>query len=93
LFVAGGTKLVYDTLVKATVPFPRQTACFVSGVELFGGSLVTVGFLSSPACVALIIDMLVATLTSSLAGVPKELSPLSWLDDLLYLQISGLADI
>ncbi|MFZ0636300.1 MAG: DoxX family protein, partial [Candidatus Acidiferrales bacterium] len=57
LFVAGGTKPVYDTLVKAKVPFPHQTAYFVAGVEFVGGSLVTVGFLSSPASVALLIDM------------------------------------
>src|SRR5580658_8332149 len=60
LFVAGGTKPVYDTLVKAKVPFPRQTAYFVAGVEFVGGSLVTLGFLSSPACVALMVDMIVA---------------------------------
>src|ERR1700679_3143679 len=60
LFVAGGTKPVYDTLVKAKVPFPRQTAYFVASVEFLGGSLVAVGFLSSPACVALTIDMIVA---------------------------------
>jgi putative oxidoreductase len=85
LFVAGGTKPVYETLVKAKVPFPRQTAYFVSGVEFVGGSLVTVGFLSSPACVALLIDMIVATLTSAVSTMPKGLSPLSWLDDFLYL--------
>jgi putative oxidoreductase len=85
LFVAGGTKPVYETLVKAKVPFPRQTAYFVASVEFLGGSLVTVGFLSSPACVALMIDMIVATLTSSLSTLPKGLSPLSWLDDFLYL--------
>src|SRR5271170_2556491 len=85
LFVAGGTKPVYETLVKSNVPFPRQTAYFVASVEFVGGSLVTVGFLSSPACVALMIDMIVATLTSSLSTLPKGLSPLSWLDDLLYL--------
>src|ERR1700688_4828245 len=33
LLVAGGTKPVYDTLVKAKVPFSHQTAYFVSGVE------------------------------------------------------------
>src|SRR5271169_62549 len=66
LFVAGGTKPVYETLVKAKVPFPHQTAYFVAGVEFVCGSLVAVGFLSSPACVALLIDMIVATLTSSL---------------------------
>jgi putative oxidoreductase len=85
LLVAGGTKPVYDTLVKAKVPFPRQTAYFVAGVEFIGGSLLTVGFLSSVACAALMIDMIVATLTSSLSTLPKGLSPLNWLDDLLYL--------
>jgi putative oxidoreductase len=85
LFVAGGTKPVYDTLVKAKVPFPHQTAYFVAGVEFVCGSLLTVGFLSSPACVALLIDMTVATLTSALSTLPKGLSPLNWLDDFLYL--------
>src|ERR1700722_15573220 len=62
LFVAGGTKPVYETLVKGKVPFPHLTAYFVSSVEFVGGSLVTVGFLASPACAALLIDMLVAIL-------------------------------
>src|SRR5271155_162041 len=85
LFVAGGTKLVYETLVKAKVPFPHQTAYFVAGVEFVCGSLLAVGFLSSFACVALLIDMVVATLTSSLSTIPKGLSPLNWLDDFFYL--------
>jgi len=85
LFVAGGTKPVYETLVKAKVPFPRQTAYFVAGVEFVCGSFVTVGFLSSPACMALLIDMIVAILTNTLATVPKGLSSLNWLDDVLYL--------
>jgi putative oxidoreductase len=85
LFVAGGTKPVYETLVQANVPFPQQMAYFVSGVEFVAGFLVTIGFLSTPACVALLIDMIVATLTSALSTLPKGLSPLSWLDDLLYL--------
>jgi putative oxidoreductase len=85
LFVAGGTKPVYDTLVKAKVSFPRQTAYFVASVEFLGGSLVALGLLSSPACAALMIDMIVATLTSAISTLPKGLSPLSWLDDFLYL--------
>jgi putative oxidoreductase len=85
LFLAGGTKPVYDTLVQAKVPFPHLMAYFVSGVEFAGGSLLTVGLLSSPACVALLIDMAVATLTSALSTMPKRLSPLNWLDDFLYL--------
>src|SRR5580704_9275867 len=79
LFVAGGTKPVYESLVAAKVPFPHATAYFVSGVEFAGGSLVTVGFLSSPASVALMIDMIVATLTSAVSTIPKGLSPLRWL--------------
>ena len=71
LFVADGTKPVYDTLVKAKVPFPRQTAHFVAGVEFVGGSLLIVGFLSSAACVALLIDMTVATLTSAVSTLPN----------------------
>jgi putative oxidoreductase len=85
LFVAGGTKPVYDTLVKAKVPFPRQTAYFVAGVEFVCGSLVAVGFLSAPASVALLIDMILATLTNAVSTLPKGLSPLNWLDDFLYL--------
>jgi putative oxidoreductase len=85
LFVAGGTTPVYDTLVKAKVPFPQLTAYFVSGVEFVCGSLVTVGFLSSPASATLLIDMIVAILTNTLATVPKGLSRLNWLDDVLYL--------
>jgi putative oxidoreductase len=85
LFVAGGIKPVYETLVQAKVPFPHQMAYFVSAVEFVGGSLVTVGFLSSPASLALLIDMIVATLTSAISTQPKGLSPLNWLDDFLYL--------
>jgi putative oxidoreductase len=85
LFSAGGTKPVYDTLVKAKVPFPRLTAYFVAAVEFVCGSLVAVGFLSSPASVALLIDMVVAILTDTLSTLPKGLSPLRWLDDSLYL--------
>jgi putative oxidoreductase len=85
LFVAGGTKPVYDTLVKANAPFPRQLAYFVAGVEFVCGSLAAVGFLSSPSCAALLIDMIVATLTSAVSTLPKGLSSLNWLDDFLYL--------
>jgi putative oxidoreductase len=84
LLVPGGTKPVYDTLVHAGVPFPQLTAYFVSGVEFVGGSLLTLGFLSSPACAVLSIDMIVAILTNTLSTMPKGLSPLRWLDDFLY---------
>jgi putative oxidoreductase len=85
LFVTGGTKTIYETLAKAKVPFPHQMAYFVSGVDFVGGSLLTVGFPSSPACVALLIDMIGVILTNTLSTMPKGLSPLNWLDDFLYL--------
>ena len=34
---------------------------------------------------ALLVDMLVAILTTKLSAMPKGLSPLNWLDDFLYL--------
>jgi putative oxidoreductase len=85
LFVAGGTKTMYETLVEAKVPFPHLMTYFVSGVEFVGGALLAVGFLSSVASVALLVDMLVAILTTKLSAMPKGLSPLNWLDDFLYL--------
>src|SRR5271165_6514608 len=80
LFVAASKQTMYETLVKAKVPFPRRTAYFVSTVEFVGGSLLAVGFLSIPACIALSVDMLVAILTTKLSAMPKGLSPLNWLD-------------
>ena len=77
LFVAASTQTMYETLVKAKVPFPHLMTYFVSGIELVGGSLVTAGFLSSLACVALLVDMVVAILTTKLSAMPKGLSPLS----------------
>lgn len=82
---AGGRTQMYETLVNAKVPFPQLMTYFVSGVELVGGSLLTVGFLSSLACLALLGDMLVAILTTKLSAIPRGLSPLHWLDDFLYL--------
>ncbi len=85
LFVAGSRQTMYETLVEAKVPFPHLMTYFVSVVEFVGGSLLTVGFLSSLACVALLVDMLVAILTTKLSAMPKGLSPLNWLDDFLYV--------
>ncbi|MBV8866669.1 MAG: DoxX family protein [Acidobacteriaceae bacterium] len=85
LFIAGSAQSMYETLVEAKVPFPHLMVFFVSGVEFVGGSLLTVGFFSSPVCVALLVNMLVAILTTKLAAMPKGLSPLNWFDDFLYL--------
>ncbi len=85
LFVAARRQTMYETLVAAKVPFPGATTYFVSAVEFVGGSSLIVGFLSILSCVALLVDMLVAILTTKLSTMPKGLSPLNWLDDFLYL--------
>src|SRR5271154_6574513 len=85
LFVAGSRQAMYETLVEAKVPFPHLMTYFVAGVEFIGGSLLTVGLLSSVACVALLVDMLVAIVTARLPAMPGGLSPLNWLDAFLYL--------
>ncbi len=85
LFVASRTQAMYETLVEAQVPFPHVMTYFVSAVEFVGGCLLTVGLLSSLACAALLVNMLVAILTTKLSAMPKGLSPLNWLDDFLYL--------
>jgi putative oxidoreductase len=85
LFVAGGTQTLYETLVEAKVPFPHLMTYFVSGVEFVGGSVLAAGFLSSLACVVLLVDMVVAILTTKLSAMPTGLSPLKWFDDFFYL--------
>jgi len=50
-------------------------AYFVSGVEFVWRILADRRFFSSRACVALLVDMLVAILTTKLSAMPKGLSP------------------
>jgi putative oxidoreductase len=85
LFVAGSRQTMYETLAAAKVPFPYLMTYFVSSVEFIGGSLVAVGLLSSLASLALSVDMAVAILTTKLSAMPKDVSPLEWFDNLLYL--------
>ena len=85
LFVPRRAQVMYETLVAANVPLPRLMTYFVSGVEFVGGCLLTVGFLSSLACLALLVDILVAILTAKLSAMTKGLSALNWLDEFLYL--------
>src|SRR5271163_374157 len=47
LFVASRTKVMYETLAAARIPFPRPMTYCVSAVEFVGGCLLVVGLLSS----------------------------------------------
>ena len=84
LFVANRRRAMYETLVEAKVPFPHATTWFVSFVEFASGCLLAVGFLSSLACVALLVNMVVAILTTKLSAMSKGLSAFNWVDDFLY---------
>jgi len=85
LFVPSSRQTMYETLARAKVPFPNLMTYFVPSVEFVGGCLVATGLLSSPASLALSVDMAVAILTTKLSVMPKGLSPLEWVDNLLYL--------
>jgi len=85
LFVAGRRQTMYQTLVEVKVPCPLLMTYFVSGVEFVGGSLLAIGLLSSLSCAALLVDMLVAIMTTKLSVMPKGLSPFNWFDSFLYL--------
>ncbi len=85
LFVSSRTESMYQTLFKASIPFPRLMTYLVSSVELIAGMLLIVGFLTSLASAALMVDMVVAVLTAKLSTMPQGLSGLDWLDNFLYL--------
>ena len=85
LFVASRTRQMYETLARAGIPLPHFMTYFVSSVEFLGGCLLLIGLLSSLCCAALIMQMIVAITTVSLATIPAGHSLLDWLDDFLYL--------
>jgi putative oxidoreductase len=85
LFTGAGTQTMYETLVAAKVPSPRLMTYFVSSVEFVGGFLVMAGMFSSVASLALLVDMVVAVLTTKLSAIPKGLTPLKWFDELFYI--------
>ena len=85
LFDASRTRQMYETLAGAGIPFPHFMTYFVSSVEFISGCLLVIGLLTTVSCAALIIQMIVAITTVQIAMIPKGLSFLNWLDELLYL--------
>jgi putative oxidoreductase len=85
LFVPSRTRQMYETLAGAGIPLPQFMTYFISSVDFISGCLLVIGLLSSLCCAALIIEMVVAITTVQLATIPRGLSFLNWLDDLLYL--------
>lgn len=85
LFVPSRAHAMFETLVRAGIPFPDFMTYFVSSVEFICGCLLVVGLLSSLSCAALIVDMIIAISTVQLGTIPAGRSFLDWLDDFLYL--------
>ena len=85
LLVPSRTRQMYETLTGAGIPFPHFMTYFVSSVEFISGCLLVIGLLTTVSCAALIIQMIVAITTVQIAMIPKGLSFLNWLDELLYL--------
>lgn len=90
--ISGGTKLfvkpqfavLEKTMVQIHTPFPHATALFVATVEFACGAGLALGFLT-PLCAAmLMVDMIVATYTTSIHTIQAG-GALAWLDDFLYL--------
>ncbi len=92
--ISGWNKLFtpahWNSLVAAMaatgLPFPKFLSLFLASVEFYGGSLLTIGFMSTFWSIALAIAMIVAIVTVEIPYViPPGLGPLDWLDWFLYL--------
>ncbi len=90
--ISGGTKLfvkpqfavLEKTMVQIHTPFPHATAWFVATVEFACGAGLALGLLT-PLCAAmLMVDMIVATATTSIHSIQSS-GVLAWVDDFLYL--------
>jgi putative oxidoreductase len=90
--ISGGTKLfvpaqfgvLEQTMVQIRTPFPHATALFVATVEFACGAGLALGILT-PLCAAmLMVDMIVAIVTTSIHTIQAS-SFLAWIDDFLYL--------
>lgn len=90
--ISGGTKLFVPsqfsmlerTLAESHIPFPHASAFFVSLVEFAAGTGLVVGLLTPLCALVLLIDMIVAVATNRVHSIQAS-TPLSWLDDFLYL--------
>jgi putative oxidoreductase len=86
LFQAANWKGLVAAMTATGLPYPKFLSYFLASVEFYGGSLLTVGFLSTVWAIALTIAMIVAIVTVEIPYViPPGLGPLDWLDWFLYL--------
>ena len=86
LFMVSHWKGLLSAMIATGLPFPKFFALFLAWLEFVGGSLLTIGFLSTFFSIALAFAMIVAIVTVEIPYViPPGLGPLDWLDWFLYL--------
>ena len=66
---------VTDFFMSLNLPYPAQTAIFISCVEFFGGILLALGLLSRMTALVLTINMVVAYVTADFAKRYCRFSP------------------
>lgn len=86
LFTVAHWKGLLAGMIATGLPFPKLMALFLAWFEFVGGSLLTIGFMSTFFSIGLAFAMLVAIVTVEIPFViPPGLGPLDWLDWFLYL--------
>lgn len=86
LFMVSHWKGLLAAMIATGLPFPKLMSLVLAWLELAGGALLTVGFMSTFFSIALAFAMIVAIVTVEIPFViPPGLGPLDWLDWFLYL--------
>lgn len=86
LFMASHWKGLVAAMIATGLPYPKFMSLVLAWLELAGGALLTVGFMSTFFSIALAFAMIVAIVTVEIPYViPPGLGPLDWLDWFLYL--------
>ncbi len=86
LFTVAHWKGLLAGMIATGLPFPKLMALVLAWFEFVGGSLLTVGFMSTFFSIGLAFAMIVAIITVEIPFViPPGLGPLDWLDWFLYL--------
>lgn len=86
LFMVSHWNGLLAAMIATGLPFPKFMSLVLAWLELAGGALLTVGFMSTFFSIALAFAMIVAIVTVEIPFViPPGLGPLDWLDWFLYL--------
>ncbi|HFK5777969.1 MULTISPECIES: DoxX family protein [Enterobacterales] len=85
VFVPSSQVIMLETITEAGIPFPAFMAVFVASCETFFGLILSIGLLTRPGALVLMIISLVALFTVGLNHIPTGLNFLTWYSWLLYL--------